>query len=286
MSKLLAAVRAHGGKFACASAGCTVAGLELYRRMHTVESDPAAACHYPRLRQLITANHVSELQRHGFVVLRDEAWLVPAEVIRGARSELSSYFYFGWFSRLGLNSEAVRNDMVCWLREADDSPQTPIGSNMLECMRALRGIVDALEAHGYAGSHTHFVPTQLQLGFYPGDSVSRYVRHSDHNSASIRETGLLKWLRASNRRNRSLTVILYLNETTWSSCDGGALRCYHDAPAEPADGQQGTPPESYTDVVPRGGTLVIFDARRIEHEVLPGCRDRFALSCWITGSAA
>ena len=89
--------------------------------------------------------------------------------------------------------------------------------------------------------------------------------------------------------------------------DGGALRCFlpfrsttsfaevAESTASNGAGMltggraSGRAPEMlqgevFVDVVPRGGTLVLFDAGRIEHKVLPCRRDRYALTCWIAGS--
>jgi SM-20-related protein len=65
---------------------------------------------------------------------------------------------------------------------------------------------------------------------------------------------------------RALSTVLYLN-VEWGDEDGGELRLYL------ADG-------THIDVLPRGGTLATFLSDRIEHEVLPGRRDRLSLAGW------
>jgi hypothetical protein len=90
--------------------------------------------------------------------------------------------------------------------------------------------------------------------------------------------GLLGWLRARDYRHRVVTAILYLNDAEWAG--GGALRCF-DTPGGPA----------FRDVAPVGGTVVLFDAGRVEHEVQPpagaaGGSARYALTCWVNGVAA
>ena len=65
---------------------------------------------------------------------------------------------------------------------------------------------------------------------------------------------------------RVLSCILYLNDG-WSARDGGTLRIHLDG-----GGQY--------DVLPIGGTLVCFLSERFEHEVLPGKRERLALTGW------
>ncbi|CAE8640055.1 unnamed protein product, partial [Polarella glacialis] len=249
---------------------------------------------------LVTSAHVRDLEQHGFVVLEGRDAVVKDGVLAAARAEVSSFFSSGRFAR-SVNGKSVRQDLVCWLRETDGAPGAldpderhlkPLGPEMLHCVRLLRGIAHELDLLGYSTSHDHQVHQQLQLGFYPGDNQSGYVRHLDHSDRSLFDLGLLGWIRAGERRKRTLTAILYLNDPAWSPSsvprsasgapgdgDGGELRCYH---AACDSGQPGT--QAFTDVVPTGGSLLIFDARRIEHEVLSSSRDRFALTCWITGT--
>ena len=69
---------------------------------------------------------------------------------------------------------------------------------------------------------------------------------------------------------RALTLILYVNDADWCvQRDGGALRL------EPTDGS------ASHQIAPIGGTLVIFDSRRVWHEVLPSKRLRFAITLWV-----
>ena len=64
---------------------------------------------------------------------------------------------------------------------------------------------------------------------------------------------------------RVLSCIVYLNEA-WSADDGGALRIHAG--------------EETFEVLPEGGTLVLFLAADFEHEVLPARRERLALTGW------
>jgi hypothetical protein len=108
------------------------------------------------------------------------------------------------------------------------------------------------------------VPKLSQLAMYDGvgRSVSvkpGYVAHLD-NCAEVGGEG---------ENHRELTAIVYLNGAP-QGCSGGSLRCYH------ADG------ETYEEVVPKAGRMVIFKSRELLHEVTPvlGWR-RLALSAWI-----
>ena len=66
--------------------------------------------------------------------------------------------------------------------------------------------------------------------------------------------------------SRILSCVIYLNDA-WSSTDGGLLR-FH------------LPGDTTCDVVPRGGTLVVFLSERFDHEVLPAARPRVSLTGW------
>ena len=79
---------------------------------------------------------------------------------------------------------------------------------------------------------------------------ARYARHLDRSPAGA---------------ERVVSLVLYLNDD-WAAGDGGALRLYA------SDGVH--------DLVPAGGTLVLFASERIEHEVLPARRDRLSLTGW------
>ncbi|KAI2512505.1 prolyl 4-hydroxylase alpha-subunit [Fragilaria crotonensis] len=91
-------------------------------------------------------------------------------------------------------------------------------------------------------------------------------------ASTLSELGLLEWWRLSDYRQRVTTVILYLNEPDRQESDGGMLRCW----ANPKDRE-----ESF-DIVPKGGTLVIFQSDLVEHMVLPSSVDRYALTNWVS----
>ncbi len=65
---------------------------------------------------------------------------------------------------------------------------------------------------------------------------------------------------------RSITLIIYLGED-WRPEFGGELRVYHS-------------PDSVKDYPPTPGSVVLFDARRFAHEVLPTTAERRSLTGW------
>ncbi|CAL1146137.1 unnamed protein product [Cladocopium goreaui] len=179
----------------------------------------------------------------------------------------------------------IRTDRVCYLR--DPSSFVPLetggpalcGPELRWCHRRLRSTAAQLE-RGYAaaGSERNFLVTAwTQLAQYTEGS-GFYKWHTDGLDGSW--SGILGWyfwLQRGAVRRRSVTGILYLNEEDWPKSAGGALRCkahaaVHRGPVE------SHPP--ITEILPKGGRLVLFDSHSVEHEVVSTNRDRWALTAW------
>jgi predicted 2-oxoglutarate/Fe(II)-dependent dioxygenase YbiX len=132
----------------------------------------------------------------------------------------------------------------------------------------------------------------MQLARY--EPTGFYAAHRDNAlgpNETILDAGLLGWLRTHGQRRRAITAILYLNAPEWDcALSGGALRCYPDATDACAGGALGSAEMEgagrHVDVVPTGGSLLLFDSRRLLHQVNPvtGSDDRFALTAWIFGA--
>lgn len=246
------------------------------------DAETALACRYPPASGVLTAAHVRELEAGNLVVIRN---VLPTGVLCAARADAAGLVRAGALSADNHgNAGDVRQDRICWVR--DDAAAPALGDGLSHCVRLLRGLPFLLERHGYGGAHSFAVPRQCQLACYSPEGSAGYVRHLDRCALSILDMGLLNWVRASDYRGRAVTAILYLNDPEWAS--GGALRCF-DAPPHPSQqmpgghGVGGGGSASFRDVSPAGGTLVLFDASRVEHQVLPSSADRYALTCWISG---
>lgn len=106
---------------------------------------------------------------------------------------------------------------------------------------------------------------ELQYLRYPGDGAGFYSRHLDHNSPGDDELDV----------QRSISLLIYLNEDDWDAeRDGGLLRCFVNG----GDGDSET--DTAVVVEPRGGSLVLFDSKKLEHEVTSTARVRWALVGW------
>ena len=113
---------------------------------------------------------------------------------------------------------------------------------------------------------TATAPDKLMLANYPGDGA-RYVAHLDNDPGDPRHSEGEPGLRASDR---AVTAILYLNPD-WEESHGGCLRVH----------LEGTGAKTTVDVAPSAGRMVLFDCRRIVHEVLPSHSSRWAMTAWI-----
>lgn len=95
-----------------------------------------------------------------------------------------------------------------------------------------------------------------------------YLRHVDATATDV----------STARRRRAFSFICYLNELGWQPRDGGELRIHPAGPPN-RDSTEGII-SGYQDILPEGGTLVLFDSMRVWHEVRPTHRERACLVGW------
>ncbi len=177
------------------------------------------------------------------------AWLAP-EAVSSLRSDADSLWQAGRFRHAGVGRGVdfqvrpeIRSDRVLWL---DEVVATPALAGYLAAMAVLR---EAFNRMLYLG----LVEFGAHLAVYPPGA--RYRPHLDH---------------FRNTRHRVISSILYLNPPDWRAEAGGQLRLYlgRDLRGEALE------------VVPAGGTLVLFLAQRFWHEVLPSERERWSITGW------
>jgi hypothetical protein len=108
---------------------------------------------------------------------------------------------------------------------------------------------------------------ELQYLHYPGRKNGKkmgfYQRHFDHTGDEDKPY------------RRKVSLLLYLNEDGWRMEDGGLLRAYIKPKQKSGDAR-----DNILDIVPEGGKLVLFDSTSVEHEVLPTCKERWAVVGW------
>lgn len=103
--------------------------------------------------------------------------------------------------------------------------------------------------------------TDMMISCYPG-AAANYRAHIDS---------------VSTGDQRCLTCLLYLNEEWNAAVDGGALRVY---PPVVFEGEALPGCSACVDISPRAGTMVLFRADKVLHEVRPAHRPRYACSMW------
>ena len=233
---------------------------EAYFRTALRDAQTAKECRYPPVSNILSASHIRELEENHMVVIHN---VLTSSELEGARKRAT---FLGNSMDRSNNDSDVRQDQICVVKESDVDEH---GDDMIHCIKVLRGIPHILNRLNYneSSSYEYVVPRQCQLARYLPDG-SVYVRHLDKCTSTLEQMGLLGWLRASDYRHRAVTVILYLNAPDWKS--GGNLRCYGEN-------------DSSSDINPTGGTMILFDSSKVEHQVLPSSMERYALTLWING---
>jgi hypothetical protein len=241
---------------------------EAYVRSDLGDAAPCQDCAFGRTEEILTRAHVRTLEREGLVVI---AGVLSPQRLASVQREVARMTTA--FATSG-NDADVRQDQVLWVQKEEAAvgkEQQPLG--LQHCIQIIRGVGSVLERCNYRVASHLIVPQTCQLAHYPGNGTAGYRRHLDRCTATLAELGLLEYWRLSDFRGRVVTAILYLNDADRSPQDGGALRCWT------GDNDD----DDYVDVQPVGGTLIVFDANRVHHKVLPSHADRLAITCWITG---
>lgn len=189
---------------------------------------------------------VQQLADVGWVVWDD---FLPSSKVAELRAQAMTQWQAGAFHAAGIGrgqafkvNAAIRSDQVQWL---EPTTQGALG----EYQAAIEQLRIALNQALYLG----LFEFEGHFALYPPGAC--YRRHVDN-------------FRGTNAR--IITAILYLN-ADWQAEDGGQLRLYTDA--EQAD--------SYMDILPFGGRLVVFRSEWFWHEVLPARRERLSLTGWL-----
>jgi SM-20-related protein len=176
---------------------------------------------------------------------------LDSEEVSAWNGEAGSAWRDGGFRHAGVGrgdtfrvQPEVRNDQIRWLEPQYGSP---IERRHFERMEELRLVLNRELYLGLLGFEAH-----LSV-FSQG---ARYRCHLDQ---------------FRNAYHRIVSAVLYLNPD-WTEDDGGALRLYLEEPES----------APWEDVLPTGGTLVLFLSARFHHEVLPAGRERLAVTGWFT----
>lgn len=196
-----------------------------------------------------TEIRIAEALRKASFVVVPEA--VPVREWRALARESRSLHHTGAFRHAGVGRGAsfriepeTRSDHVRWI---DPARPSRAQARWLSRVESLRLCLNERLMLGLFDFETH-------LAVYPPGA--RYRTHLD---------------RFSDASHRIVSLILYLNDA-WQPEDGGALRLHLEAPGR----------APWRDVLPVGGTLVVFLSGEVCHEVLPSPRERLSVVGWLT----
>lgn len=177
-------------------------------------------------------------------------FLTPDEVTALAKC-LRERRETGQFRAAGIGNQqvtvksAIRGDEILWLNEATATPDEAA------FLHRIGDFVQYVNQTCYLGLREY----EFHYALYPPGTF--YKRHLDQ-------------FRSDSRRK--LSVVCYLN-LEWQEADGGQLALYVPEPDERTERQ--------ITISPMGGRLVCFESARLEHEVLPGTRERLSVTGWL-----
>ncbi|GMH56227.1 hypothetical protein TrRE_jg5275 [Triparma retinervis] len=165
-----------------------------------------------------------------------------------------------------MNSKDVRMDKVSLIRDDDG-----VDKGIRKILSILRGVASQLDAaslldgtRAYTMTHSHKVPLDCQVAVFSPDSNIGYRPHRDNATLGheLEKVGLIEYWRARPYRRRAVTAIVYLNDLKWGDDEGGELELFVGADE---DDDVGTTAEEVIRIRPEGGTMVVFDSRKILH---------------------
>lgn len=185
---------------------------------------------------------IDALAARGFAVAREA---LPRVLVRGLRQRARALDASGAFAAAGVGrgeSRVARTDIRGdRIAWLHESPDDA-------CELQARAWLDAVRVRCNRELMLGLESLEAHYAIYPPGT--RYARHRD---------------RFRDDDARMLSCIVYLNED-WTADDGGALHLFAG--------------DETVEVLPEGGTVVLFLAADFEHEVLPARRERLALTGW------
>ncbi len=259
-------------------AGCIYLGHMSVTAMR--ESPFHAAHHGPALKRLVGEVEYKKFLDKGILVIDHAISEETLQLIRNEVTELMSTP--NTFDKNDNNDATIRSDIVLSVYENIGlSHLVSKFAGIQLAHRAIRSIPAEMVECGLDAS-LYGVPMSSQLACYDGKGTN-YVAHKDCPDELT--FGRMNKLLQPGLQDRRLTIILYLNGSTWNSsvgeskCDGN-LRCYLNTKV---GDDLGDTADEIIDIEPIGGRMVIFDSRRILHEVMPTSTRRVALTSWVGG---
>lgn len=194
---------------------------------------------------------VDQLSISGYGVMKDFLDLIEVEELR------NSFFVHqenSAFKAAGIGTahdhqvdRSIRGDRIKWIDPETASLPT---KKYLEKLESLMLFLNRTCYLGLKDYEVHFA-------WYPPGT--HYERHRD--TLKIND-------------HRVISVVTYLN-LEWTPEQGGCLRLYDEQTFNDST------TERIVDIAPQAGTLVLFDSKVIEHEVLTSFANRYSITGWL-----
>jgi hypothetical protein len=232
---------------------------------------------------LVTQTLMDDYKRDGVMVIDN---VLTDKELKAARDEVNTMMTKKQFILNENDDTNVRTDIVFSISETFCRHQKAvIGPDLLLALRCARAIPHELLALGI-NSATFGVPFVNQLACY--GRTGFYIPHRDAPELfNDLHRHPLQWLLQPGMNERQVTIILYLNDLEWDSMAGGAidsghLKCYLHTDCTDMTGVSAS---SVLSIKPVGGRMVVFDSKRVLHEVCPShSKHRLAITVWVGGN--
>ena len=204
---------------------------------------------------------------------------LSSELIRDLKYDAKSLEASGFGSLAGVAGAKIAKDIrygvhQVWLQTPRSRSPLPMIGN-LDARRELFRVVERLRLELEIGKYWKLPPEFVELSYLIYKPGSFYVKHKDVISDGNNNC----------ESERSVSIIIFLgdheSESEWKYADGGAVRIHDDCAIF-----AGTPVlhdengNLYSDVLPTPGTMVLFDAKEVPHEVLVTNRNRICVVGW------
>ncbi len=185
---------------------------------------------------------VHDIAQSGYLLIDD--FLAP-DIIQSLAQQTRNLHQQGAMqtASTGLNKHksSIRGDHIHWLEDGSEYT-SPAQQKYFAAMQDIQQTLNRELFLGLFSLEAHFA-------LYPAGAG--YAKHLDQ---------------LQGKPDRKISSILYLNQD-WQTSDGGALRLYLEN-------------DSFMDISPIAGRLVLFLSERFMHEVLPAQRERLSLTGW------
>ena len=200
----------------------------------------------PEIFDTPKAAAVAEIAERGWAVATR---IVPEPVVKSLACEAKALWADGVFRQAGVGRRAefmvrqdIRGDYIYWLDE----------NNPTLAQSAFWAEIEKLRCELNRELFTSLVSFEAHYAIYPPGAF--YKKHVDRFGSSD---------------ERIISCTIYLNED-WNPSDGGELRIYSGTIDD----------ESYTDVYPEAGTVVLMKSDTAHHEVRPATKQRLSVTGW------